>query len=541
MILKSLTSVVLAAGLLAGVSVPAAAQSTATDAPPPLQALDFGPFEADLAALTDQRRDELDVLVIEATIRELQSAMESGTLTSLELTSYYLDRIRRHDVDGLRSMLELNPEALAIAADLDAERAAGNVRGPLHGIPVSLKGNIGTADLMHTSAGAVALAENISDRDAGVATRLRDAGAVLIGKANLSEWAGWIYPALETAGFSALGGFPVNPFDPALPVLGSSSGSAVGTSANLVAASVGTETAGSLIAPASANGVVGMHPSLGLVSRDRVIPLTSQTDTPGPVARSVADAATMLTAIAGVDEQDPATEDAAALDGVDFTSYLDTSALEGVRVGVALPFDDPGSDLLAEELSDFYEIIGAGPAVAGLEAAGAEVVPVFGGAFSQERFRELIDNGLRLEFAEYIGEVDPDGPITSIADVVAFNAEDLDVRAPFGQGFLPDAAATALTPEEYDALGDELRAEARAYIDGLLVDADVDILASRANLFSNAYAVAGYPAITVPDGPLSDFSGLTLIGPYLSDDELIGYAFAFEQATKVRTSPPQGD
>ena len=394
---------------------------------------------------------------------------------------------------------------------------------------------------MHTSAGAVALAENVSDRDSGVATRLRDAGAVLVGKANLSEWAGWIYPALETAGFSALGGFPVNPFDPALPVLGSSSGSAVGTSANLVAASVGTETAGSLIAPASANGVVGMHPSLGLVSRNRVIPLTSQTDTPGPVARTVADAATMLTAIAGVDEHDPATEDAAALAGVDFTSYLDTSALEGVRVGVALPFDDPGSDLLAEELSGFYEIIGAGPAVAGLEAAGAEVVPVFGGAFSQERFRELIDNGLRLEFAEYIGEVDPDGPITSIADVVAFNAEDLDVRAPFGQGFLPDAAATALTPEEYDALGDELRAEARAYIDGLLVDADVDILASRANLFSNAYAVAGYPAITVPDGPLSDFSGQTLIGPYLSDGELIGYAFAFEQATKVRTSPPQGD
>ena len=200
-------------------------------------------------------------------------------------------------------MLELNPDALAIAADLDAERAAGNVRGPLHGIPVSLKGNIGTADLMHTSAGAVVLADNISDRDSGVATRLRDAGAVLIGKANLSEWAGWIYPALETAGFSALGGFPVNPFDPALPVLGSSSGSAVGTSANLVAASVGTETAGSLIAPASANGVVGMHPSLGLVSRDRVIPLTSQTDTPGPVARTVADAATMLTAIAGVDER----------------------------------------------------------------------------------------------------------------------------------------------------------------------------------------------------------------------------------------------
>ena len=283
-----------------------------------------------------------------------------------------------------------------------------------------------------------------------------------------------------------------------------------------------------------------MHPSLGLVSRDRVIPLTSQTDTPGPVARTVADAAAMLTAIAGVDEYDPATEDAAALSGVDFTSYLDPAALEGVRVGFVLPVDDPGVDLPAEELSAYFDIIGAGPAVAGLESAGAEVVPVFGGAFVQERFTELINNGLRLEFAEYIGEVDPDGPISSIADVVAFNAEDPDVRAPFGQGLLPDAAATSLTREEYDALAAELRSEARAYVDGLLVDTEVDILASRANLFSSAYAVAGYPAITVPDGQLTDFSGLTIIGPYLSDGELIGYAFAFEQATQARMAPPVG-
>lgn len=283
-----------------------------------------------------------------------------------------------------------------------------------------------------------------------------------------------------------------------------------------------------------------MHPSLGLVSRDRVIPLTSQTDTPGPVARTVADAATLLTVIAGVDQRDPATDGAAGLAGVDFTSYLDASALEGVRVGVVLPLDDPGTDLSAEEVNAYYEIIGAGPAVAGLESAGAEVMPVFGGAFVQEQLFELIDNGLRLEFAEYIGEVDPDGPIASIADVVAFNAEDPDVRAPFGQGRLPDAAATNLTLEEYDALAAELRAEARAYVDGLLADAEVDVLASRANLFSSAYAVAGYPAITVPDGPLADFSGLTLIGPYLSDGELIGYAFAFEQATMARTSPPVG-
>ena len=173
MTLKNLASVILTAGLLAAVALPAAAQSSAVDAPPPLQTLDFGPFEAELATQTDQRRSELDELVIEATISDLQSAMESGVLTSLELTSYYLDRMQRYDVDGLRSMLELNPEALAIAADLDAERAAGNVRGPLHGIPVSLKGNIGTADQMHTSAGAVALAESSSDRDSEVAARLR--------------------------------------------------------------------------------------------------------------------------------------------------------------------------------------------------------------------------------------------------------------------------------------------------------------------------------------------------------------------------------
>ena len=368
-----------------------------------------------------------------------------ATLTSEELVTYYLARIRDYDVDGLQSMLELNPDALEQAMALDEERAAGDVRGPLHGIPVSLKGNIGTAGEMATSAGAAAMADFQPGEDATLVDALREAGAVIMGKANLSEWAGWIYPEPETAGFSALGGFPMNPYDPSLPVLGSSSGSSVGTSANLVAASVGTETAGSLIAPASANGVVGMKPSLGLVSRSGVIPLTSQTDTPGPVTRYVADAAALLTVIAGADERDPATDAAAALADTDFTGFLDATALEGVRIGLLTNIPELDEEPTEAQLEELYEALGYGSAVSGLRAAGAEVVPVFNEPWgSTDDFYTLIDNGFRLDLADYLAGF-PESPISSVDDIIAFNDQDPDRYAPYGQGRLPSAAASTLT------------------------------------------------------------------------------------------------
>ena len=516
-------------------TAPALAQEDVPEPPAPLQALEFSPFDTAIDGLTTERAAELDGLVIEATFDELQSAMESGELTSVELTSYYLARIQELDVDGLRSMLELNPEALEQAEALDEERAAGAVRGPLHGIPVTLKGNIGTADEMHTSAGAAVMAGFQPTEDAALVAALRDAGAVILGKANLSEWAGWIYPGFGTAGFSALGGFPVNPFDPTLPVYGSSSGSAVGTSANLVAASVGTETAGSLIAPSSVNGVVGIKPSRGLVSRSGVIPLTSQTDSPGPVARTVADAAALLTIIAGADERDPASADTAALHDTDFTAFLDPAALDGVRVGVLMNPVAADDAFVAEAgIDEVYAVLGYANAVAGLQAAGAEVVPVFDPTLDiAEDFVAMVNNGFRLELADYLAAF-PDSPVSSVDDVIAFNAQDELRYAPYGQGRLPDAAASSLTREEYETLAGELRAAARSHIDGLLEENDVETLVSLANTFSLAYAMAGYPAITVT-AELA--TGLTFTGPYLSDGELVSYGYAFEQATGVRAAP----
>jgi len=515
------------AELLAGTEEPAAP-------PEPLQALDFAPFEDALAALAPERLAVLDELVIEATFDDLQAAMTAGELSSVELTSYYLARTR--DVDGLRSMLELNPEALIIAADLDAERVAGTVRGALHGIPISLKSNIATGDAMHTTAGAAALAGSRSDRDAWIAARLRDAGAVIVGKANLSEWAYWMHRG--PSGYSSLGGQVVSPYDSSFDPLGSSTGSAVGTSANLVAGSIGTETLGSIIAPAAKNGVVGVHPSLGLVSRDRVIPITDQTDTPGPITRTVTDAAILLSAIAGEDPEDPMTSAAAELAGTDFTSFLDAEALDSVRVGVWTGVDE---ELLGEmSAEEFFELLGLAPALAGLDAAGATVVPVWISALNnRDRFSTLGNNGLRMGFAEYIAAVDPDATIDSIADVIAFNEQDPERYAPYGQELLEAAAASDATPEAYEALGAELRDEARAYVDGLLADNDVEVIVSMDNAFASAYAVAGYPAVTVPAGQseLTGPSGLTFAGGYLQDGKALGFAYAFEQATALREAP----
>ncbi|MGF1525343.1 MAG: amidase family protein, partial [Candidatus Competibacterales bacterium] len=297
-------------------------------------ALDFSPFAQPLAELADAGRRDDDARWLEADIPTLQAAMARGDLSAEALLVDYLDRIRRFDVDGLQAVLALNPEALALARRLDDERAAGASRGPLHGIPVLLKDNIATGDAMATTAGAHALRGWRAHRDAFLVQRLRRAGAVILGKANLSEWANYLDRRLPN-GYSALGGqtrHPYGPFDP----LGSSTGSAVAVSANLTAVAVGSETQGSIIQPARTNGVVGLKTSLGLVSRDYLIPLVDWMDVPGPLGRTVTDVALLLTALAGVDPADPATRDAAPLAGTDFTDALSLTAARQRRVGVEL-------------------------------------------------------------------------------------------------------------------------------------------------------------------------------------------------------------
>ena len=514
------------------------------EAPAPLRMLDFDAFESAIEALADDRRTALDTIVLEATIDELQAAMEIGELSSVELTTYYLSRIHELDVGGLQSMNELNPDALAIAAALDEERRTGGVRGPLHGIPVSLKDNIGTGDALHTTAGAAALSEARADRDSTVAARLREAGAVLLGKANLTEWANFMNQP-GRAGFSALGGQVANAYGANLTPSGSSAGSAVGTSANLVAASIGTETAGSIVAPAAANGVVGLKPSLGLVSRDRIIPITDQIDSPGTLARTVADAATLLSVIAGEDPADPFTTDAAEAVGAaglaeaDFTSFLDHHALQGKRVGYYTGGPTPPEGMTE---ADYIELVGMTEAIAGLEAAGAEVSLVWAELLSNdEDFLSLGLVGLRDGVAAYLAATDPDGPIGSITDVVDFNAADLGRYAPFGQNMLEAAAGLPeVSREEYDAAGSELREKAREHVDALFAEHELDVLITSGNRLSGAYAVAGYPAITVPAGFGSDGNprGLTFTGRYLEDGAIIGYAYAFEQAAGLRQPPP---
>ena len=548
-----LLSVALAALLVAGTALTATAQSPAASAvpvtpsapagpatpPAPVRALDLSPFQDAIAALTPERRAELDTLVIEGTFADLGAAMAGGTLTSVELTTYYLARIQELDVNGFQSMNELNPEALTIAAALDAERAAGTVRGPLHGIPLSLKDNIGTGDQLHTTAGAAALEDAKADRDSAVAAKLRAAGAVILGKANMSEWAGLAYPTQP--GFSVLGGQTINPIDATRSPDGSSSGSAVGTSANLVAGSIGTETLGSLVAPAATNGVVGMHPSLGLVSRDRVIPLTDQTDTPGPLARTVTDAAILLTAIAGSDPNDPMTADAAALDGTDFTTFLDKDALKGKRVGIFTTVPKPADfpDVVPPEgVAAVLKQLGLDGGAAGLTAAGAEVVLVWGPmpATDADLF-EVIRNGFRLGLPTYMAATDPSFPIQTLADLIAFNDQDPARYAPYGQASLAQTAATALSPEDYAALGAKVRTATRAWLDGVMADQQLDVIVAPNQTLASAYAPAGYPAITVPVAP---GLGFTFTTGHLKDGEAIGMAYAFEQATNGRAALVSG-
>ncbi|HWQ13688.1 MAG TPA: amidase family protein, partial [Roseiflexaceae bacterium] len=296
----------------------------------PWRVLDFAPLEAALAQLPDARLAELECALRGATIPDMQRLMAEGALTAAELTLYYLARIRRHDVGRLRSVVEVNPEAPAIAAALDEERRVGRVRGPLHGIPLLLKDNIATGDRLHTTAGAAALLEAHADRDATVAARLRAAGAVILGKTNMSEWANFM-TRRSSNGFSAVGGQTRNPhgrFD----VGGSSSGSGAAVAARLAAAAVGTETYGSIISPAGQCGLVGHKPTHGLVSRDRIIPITDATDTAGPIARSVVDAAILLRALAGEDANDPATLGVQArLDGPDAPG-AGADGLRGARI-----------------------------------------------------------------------------------------------------------------------------------------------------------------------------------------------------------------
>ncbi|MCA9903630.1 MAG: hypothetical protein KC547_07220, partial [Anaerolineae bacterium] len=511
--------------------------------------LDFSAFDDALAGLTDARIAELDALVIEATIPQLQAAFADGSLTSEELVTYYVQRIRTYDLNRLNAIIELNPDALASAREKDAERAVGGDFGPMHGIPVLLKDNIAAAGDMHWTAGAWALRELQPDRDAFLVQQLRASGAIIMGKTNLSEWANWVDPAMPN-GFSTLGGqtrHPYGPFDP----LGSSSGSAVSVAANLTAVAVGTETSGSIISPGSANSIVALKTSLGLVSRDYVVPLVEAWDVPGPMGRTVTDVAILLTAMTGTDVNDSATEGAAALAGTDFAQFLTLDGIEALRVGYfvadeayAQSLREKYRDTITDEakLEELIQLLIADydPApevLALLEASGVELVPISGAEVPAETVipLEVITPGFKFDLNRFLSQLGARAPYSSLEAIIAVDDEDAANRTPYGHSYLNVSQDVEIPEDQYRQAVAELRQTVAAQINDVMQKHDIDALLGT----KLRYNAAGFPAITLPQGydDTGKPVGLVLTGGYLSEPVLIQIAYAIEQANPARVAP----
>ena len=497
-------------------------------------------------------REELsDFEWAEASIAELSTAMEQGRTTARALAEDHIARIEAIDSDGprLNSIMEVNPDALAIAARLDEERSEGSARGPLHGVPVLLKDNIDTADEMETSAGSLALLGARPTRDAFVARRLRDAGAVILGKTNLSEWANF-RSTQSSSGWSGRAGQCLNPYALDRNPSGSSSGSAVAVAANLAPAALGTETDGSIVSPASANSVVGIKPTLGLTSRAGVVPIAHSQDVVGPMCRTVADAATLLGAIAGVDRRDKATRAGRDRARSEYLRFLDAGGLRGTRLGVwrtgGFGHDD-NTDSVMEE------------AISALRDAGATIVDPAdlrrAGSIEDLEFTLLLYE-FKADLNRYL-KTRPNLSVQSLEELIVFNEEHAKEELTwFGQEVFLQAQDTgSLRDKPYRRARNTAQRWAR--VDGIdrtmrahRLDAIIapttgppwltDLVNGDHHEFgsSTPAAVAGYPSITVPAGYAAGLPiGLSFIGRAWSEPQLITYAYAFEQATRVRRVP----
>jgi amidase len=483
----------------------------------------------------------------EASVADLSARMARGELTAQALVEQYLGRIEALDRAGpaLRSVIETNPDAIPTAARLDAERRDRGPRGPMHGIPVLLKDNVDTGDRMQTTAGSLALVGPPAPRDAPLVTRLRAAGAVVLGKTNLSEWAN-MRDAHSTSGWSARGGLTRNPYALDRSPSGSSSGSAAAVAASLCAVAVGTETNGSILSPSQVQGLVGLKPTVGLVSRTGIVPISHSQDTAGPMARTVADAASLLTAMAGADPRDPAT--AAARVASDYGAALRTDGARRKRLGVLRP------SWMGPALKTSFEA-----AIDALKQLGAVAVDVElpkGAAESDDPELTVLLHELKVDMAAYLAaRAHPTH--RSLADLVRFNAlHARDELAMFGQDLFEKAAATGGldAPEYTQALATCRRVSREEGIDALLAAHALDALVAPTGGpawvtdFVNGdpssgvgyalAAVAGYPSITVPCGATYGLPlGICLMGPAWSETTLLGIAYAFEQSTRLRVRP----
>ncbi len=512
-----------------------------------------GVAASNLSAVSTEAGSEDSFDLNELDITALQQGMKAGKFTSRSLAEKYLARIEAIDRKGptLRSVVEINPDALALADELDGERKKTGPRGPLHGIPILIKENIDTADRMATTAGSLALIGGKPPRDAFLVRRLRKAGALILGKTNLSEWAN-ARCSYSTSGWSGRGGLTKNPYALDRNPSGSSSGSGVAVAANLCAAAVGTETDGSILSPSSVNGIVGLKPTVGLVSRSGVIPISHSQDTAGPMARTVRDVAILLTDLVGADPEDRATAPSRGHSMEDYTKGLNADGLKGARIGVARNYfgSHDGADAIIEEALKVMKRHG----VTLIDTTDLPKADQFSTAETT-----VFQYEMKAGVNAYLARLDPKAPVRTVQDVVAFNEKHADREMPyFGQdSFKKMAAKGSLESYEYQEALAKCRRLARtegidAVFDKLKLDAVVapcggpawmtdllsgDRFSGSGDIISIA-AVAGYPSITVPVGFFFGLPiGIGFVGRAWSEATLLRLAFAFEQATKVRKPP----
>ncbi len=502
--------------LAAGCVGPASPTSSA----PPTQPVDGKPATDCLSAVAG-----LDLQ--RATIADLQAALRAGTITSVQLVDAYAARIRAFDWlnasagPKVNAVQEINPTARAQAKALDDERAAGHVRGPLHGIPILLKDNIGTKD-EPTTAGSIALAVNVPPDDSAVTARLRAAGAIILGKTKLSEWAHWMAEEAPS-GWSSLGGQVVNAYTGGDPS-GSSSGSGVGTSMAFSGAAIGTETSGSILSPSNANSVVGVKPTTGLVSRVGIIPIAKSFDTAGPMARNVADAAAVLTAIAGSDPADPKTAGADShIPPGGYAAGLSTDGLKGVRLGYT-----------ASSNANFTAALDV------LRTQGAELVVIDDKNADTISLTELplLFNEFKFGVNDYIARVAGKGlPVTDLTSIIVYDQQHPD-KFPYGQDLLIASDATLGLDPVSDASIIPVLAGNQAIADDLFTSNNVDALIGLDAPYTGLGAAAGYPTVTLPAGYNGHSPhGLSFFGPAWSEARLLDYAYAYEQASHMRRAP----
>jgi amidase len=487
----------------------------------------------------------------ECTIIEIQALMEKGKLSARKLTEMYLTRIRDIDKQGpkLNAIIEINPEALKIAEKLDEERKTKKIRGPLHGIPVIIKDNINTADKMQTTAGSLAFEGHIASEDAFIVKKLRDAGAVLLAKANLSEWANF-RSTRSTSGWSSRGGQTLNPYSLDRNPCGSSSGSAVAVAANLCSVAIGTETDGSVICPSQTNSIVGIKPTIGLVSRTGIIPISHNQDTAGPMARTVHDAAILLSVITGIDPDDYSTTKHNYNMSVDYTEFLDSNGLKGTRIGVARNYFGK-SNLVDEIIQGSIEKI---------KELGAELIDPIEikslNDLSESEFQVLLYD-FKNDLNKYLLKYGPINSLKNIDDIIKFNSEHQErVMLYFAQELFTMAAEKgSIENDDYKEAIEQCHRLARDEgIDAVLKQHNLDaILAPSGGAAwlidyingdhstggsSSAAAVSGYPNITIPAGYVHGLPvGISFFSSAFQEPKLLKIAYAFEHATKIRKPP----